>query len=359
MDRITGLVQRNVWLLPLSILVLLLIGFVLGLVTGWFTVDFKPNADDVLAAANSVGNDAPLAQRLLKNLSKEEAAQIIGSLITTRTNAGKTDDANRLRDLARARNVNLSPAGSGTPVAPVTPIATRAPSGATTASSSNNTLLTLALGLIGLGVLVALGYFLLTRFRPNLGRRRARPDRTTYVEPSVETPDGQIIDGEIAQVVPTSTPSVSRVSASGPYQATYNLGNDSYEASYSLDSAKSEVRGECGVGISEMIGEGKPDKVTAFDLWLYDRKDVHTLTLVIMSEYAYQDQALRTRLLTKGELILAEKGKRLHLETHSFRMDARIAEVVYETDPSMPPNSYFKKLVIEIAPTYKDGAAVR
>ncbi len=362
MDRIIGLVQRNVWLLPLSLLIILLVGFLFGLVTGWFTVDYRPNADDVVAAADalSINNDPTLAKRLLANLSKDEAAQLLGSLIAARTSAGKTAEADRLRNLANAINVVPKVVGAGTPAASGTPIATRAPSGASTSPTSDNTWLTLLLGLLALGVLLALGYYLLTRFRPNLGQRRARPERSPIAQRIAETPIDEPVGSQVIEVdSPTSMPAVSRVRTGNVYQASYSLGHDSYEASYSLDTPKGEVLGECGMGISELIGEGKPEKVTAFDIWLFERQDVRTLNQVIMSEYAYQDQALRTRLLTKGELILAEKGKRLHLETHSFRMDGKILEVVYETNPSLPPNSYFKKLVVEIIPTFKDSAVAR
>jgi hypothetical protein len=44
--------------------------------------------------------------------------------------------------------------------------------------------------------------------------------------------------------------------------------------------------GECGVGISETIGVGDPKKVTAFEVWLFDKNDIQTVTKVLMSAHA-------------------------------------------------------------------------
>ena len=81
-----------------------------------------------------------------------------------------------------------------------------------------------------------------------------------------------------------------------------------------------------------------------------------TVTQIVMSDFAFKDQTLRTKLQTKGEAVLAEKGKTLHLETQSLQIDAHIVDLIYATNPSFPPNSHFQKLVVEIVPTLKEGA---
>jgi hypothetical protein len=141
---------------------------------------------------------------------------------------------------------------------------------------------------------------------------------------------------------------------------SYTLGNDNYDTSYSLETPRGEFLGECGMGISETIGEGKPDKVVAFDLWLFDKADVRTVTQILMSEYAFKDQPTRTKLATKGEAILAEKGKTLRFETASLRIDAQITELMYATNTNYPPNSHFQRLIVEIVPSVKtDGGTAR
>ncbi len=86
---------------------------------------------------------------------------------------------------------------------------------------------------------------------------------------------------------------------------TYDLGHDTYDESFSIETPMGEFLGECGVGISETLGAGEPAKVTAFEVWLFDKSDIRTVTKVLMSPYAYNDSALRTRLAPKGDPVLA------------------------------------------------------
>ena len=87
----------------------------------------------------------------------------------------------------------------------------------------------------------------------------------------------------------------------GTFAATYKFGEDNYDTSFTLETARGEFLGETGMGTSETIGEGKPDKVTAFDVWLFDKTDVRTVTQILMSESAYNDQATRQRLATLAD----------------------------------------------------------
>ena len=162
-----------------------------------------------------------------------------------------------------------------------------------------------------------------------------------------------------AEAIPTDlTPGVPAPPGGlGRYVAAYQLGNDNYDTSFSLETPKQEFLGECGMGISETIGEGKPDKVTAFDVWLFDKGDVRTVTQVLMSEYAFSDPSLRSKLLSKGQPFLAEKGKTLRLETQALIVDAQIVELVYAVNPNFAPNSHFQKLTVEMSPTLKTNGS--
>ena len=73
------------------------------------------------------------------------------------------------------------------------------------------------------------------------------------------------------------------------YVTTYVIGDDLFDDSFSIDSPSGEFLGECGVGISETIGVGDPKKVTAFEVWMFDKNDIRTVTKVIMSEHAFRD----------------------------------------------------------------------
>jgi hypothetical protein len=132
------------------------------------------------------------------------------------------------------------------------------------------------------------------------------------------------------------------------FMTTYMLGDDLYDDSFSIDAPTGEFLGECGVGISETIGVGDPKKVTAFEVWLFDKNDIQTVTKVLMSNHAFNDPNIRQRLLAKGEPQLVEPGKRILLETASLQMEARIVDASYGGG-AMPNNSYFDRLTLELA----------
>src|SRR5690606_33950570 len=84
---------------------------------------------------------------------------------------------------------------------------------------------------------------------------------------------------------------------------TYLLGDDLYDESFSIDTGAGEFMGEYGVGVSEIIGVGEPKKVTALEIWLFDKNDIKTATKVLMSQHAFTDIGIRSRLEPKGELV--------------------------------------------------------
>lgn len=132
------------------------------------------------------------------------------------------------------------------------------------------------------------------------------------------------------------------------YMASYKLGDDLFDDSFSIDSPSGEFLGECGVGISETIGVGDHKKVTAFEVWLFDKNDIQTITKVLMSAHAYNDQAVRQRLEAKGEPILLSPGVETVLETQTLQLVARTVDMSYG-DGAMPDESYFNQLLLELA----------
>jgi hypothetical protein len=138
------------------------------------------------------------------------------------------------------------------------------------------------------------------------------------------------------------------------FLTTYTLGDDHYDPSFSIELENGEFMGECGVGISETIGVGAPSKVTAFEVWLFDKSDIRTVTKVLMSDYAYHDEALRAKLAPKGEPMMIEVGREAVLETKTLRVRARIVEAEYGIG-NLPPNSFFERLTIDLAAWVKPG----
>jgi hypothetical protein len=131
------------------------------------------------------------------------------------------------------------------------------------------------------------------------------------------------------------------------FTTTYMLGDDLYDESFSIDDANGDFLGECGVGVGETIGVGEPKKVTAFEVWLFDKNDIRTVTKVLMSNHAYQDENVRAKLSTKGEPVLLEPGKTIQLETATLNVSARVVDLQYGGG-SLPNNSYLQQLIVEL-----------
>ncbi len=197
----------------------------------------------------------------------------------------------------------------------------------------------------GIGLLVVAlvggGFYLYSRLmegREALGPPAARP--STVAKKEAGPPEEVAWDGQ---------------PPNAQFVTTYVLGDDTYDPSFSIELESGEFMGECGVGISEAIGTDSPDKVTALEAWLFDKNDIRTVTKVLMSEYAFNDEALRTKLAPKGEPVLAEEGKNVVLETKMLRLRAHIVEVRY-AEADLPSNSFFDRFTVELAAWVKPEA---
>jgi hypothetical protein len=113
------------------------------------------------------------------------------------------------------------------------------------------------------------------------------------------------------------------------FQAVYQHGTEEFDRAFIIENANGDFLGECRIGIAETIGSGSEKQVVAFELWLFDRNDERTFTRIIMSEDAYYDEALRAKLATRGEPVLADPGAPIALETASLIINAEVMEVDY------------------------------
>ena len=137
---------------------------------------------------------------------------------------------------------------------------------------------------------------------------------------------------------------------------TYVMGDDLYDESFSIDTQTGDFLGEYGVGVSEIIGVGDPKKVTALEIWLFDKNDIKTATKVLMSAHAFSDGTIRGRLEPKGELVLVDPQKQVMLETATLQLLAKVVDLKYG-DGALPSNSYFERLTLELAIWQKSKAA--
>jgi len=251
-----------------------------------------------------------------------------------------------IAQFAAAVGVSAPPA-AGTPAVvapgatPGTPAAETAPAGAVATPTpkpekGGGSNLLLYLGLLCLLVLIIAGvaaYFLLFRKQ--------------YASSGPPTAATQAAEAR-RQVTMTDYAATGSQAPTAQFMASYKLGDDLFDDSFSIDSQGGEFLGECGVGISETIGVGDPKKVSAFEVWLFDKNDIQTVTKVLMSSHAYNDGAVRQRLEAKGETVLAAPGAEFILETQTLTMSARVVDMSYG-EGAMPSESYFDHLLLELA----------
>mgnify|MGYP005837581979 FL=1 len=186
-------------------------------------------------------------------------------------------------------------------------------------------------------ILLGVAVFFFLRSRKPAVRTPAQASYPQPLAPEVE---------EGWQAMPQSSP--SQEPPMMQFMASYKYGDDLFDDSFSIDSQSGEFLGECGVNISETIGVGEPKKVTAFEVWLFDKNDIQTITKVLMSEHAYNDEATYQRLAAKGEPVLVQPGMETVLETQSLQLVVRVVDMAYG-DGAMPSNSYFEQLILELA----------
>jgi hypothetical protein len=211
-------------------------------------------------------------------------------------------------------------------------------------------------------VLIIIGAWLILR------RLRSEKPRQAVVSTTTTSAESAAVDMGAAAVV---IPAVSRAAAGArpvektawpgetrapltQFATTYAYGDDRYDMSSSIETSGGDFLGECGVGISETIGTGTPEKVTALEVWVFDKNDVRTVTKVLMSESAFNDPALRAKLAPKGDAVLARLGEVVELRTQTLKINARIVDLVYGS--GTPANSYFQQVTLELA-TWSDSAS--
>ncbi len=220
--------------------------------------------------------------------------------------------------------------------------------------------LVLIIGLVGAVAIIFWGMYgntlkgMIKLFNPF--KRRRRDESVSTVTSSAEIRQAR---EEAMRQREAETAAVVQAGGAPPvaqFLSVYRQGDDFFDDSFSIEDANNQFLGECGAGISETIGVGSPKKVTAAEVWLFDKNDIRTVTKVIMSQHAYNDEGIRAKLAPKGEPVLAQPGAQVVLETQTLRVVATIRDMEYGTG-ALPPNSFFERLTLDLAAYSREDVA--
>lgn len=281
-----------------------------------------------------------------------------GDLELAKRQLGTWDDPQKLQDALERARIESGPelqmvldslsqrVVAGQPAAEVTPTSQTPAAGPTPAAEATpapggSLLASALLPCLGIGLLLLIVIAVVTLLVLRARRRRTQKLPSEPAAGPVTAPWMEAEGGEAAPAL-------------GHFVTSYALGNDRYDESFSIETSAGEFLGECGVGISETIGEGDPDKVTAFEVWLFDKNDIRTVTKVLMSEYAFNDPDLRANLAPKGEAAQAQAKSMVVLETATLRLDVGVTEMTYGSAGELPMNSFFERLTIELIARAKE-----
>jgi hypothetical protein len=360
MKKVVG-INRNPWLLPA------LAGFLLGTLFGLFAlgwglfpvewVDASPiqlgssyKEDYLRSAIDSYGRNQDILSAQYRFQGLGESGPALLSQITNNPQKQTADDIAKFSAIA---------------VGGATPAITPGTDTASPAETGNNTLVPMLIGLCLLMLVIggALIYLLFFRNRAKRKNDEEEEPAQGFVYDQIDQVVDQVEQPAAEQAAPFMTEPViamdntpvasptTHVSndAVAQFMTTYNLGDDLYDDTFSIDASNGEFLGECGAGISDTIGVGDPKSISSFEVWLFDKNDIQTVTKVIMSSAVFNDPTARQRLSIRGEPVQADPGKTIKLETATLRLEARLLDMNYGRSTNLPPESYFDRMSIEMS----------
>jgi hypothetical protein len=162
-------------------------------------------------------------------------------------------------------------------------------------------------------------------------------------------------DDWMAQALPSTSASKESSAevppgALGAFETTYTFGDDDFDHSFSIESEGGEFLGECGLSISDIVDIEDAQRVDAFEVWLFDKGDIRTVSKILVSEYAHEDESLREGLGAKGVLVPAEEGLTFSLDTLSLQVEVTVEELDYLPAEDMP-EGIFSRLSLRMVVT--------
>lgn len=332
----------------------IVVAFIVGLLIGWFLFGWQiapvqwSNAtmQDLRAAdqqmflaaqaeAFALTQDSRQAVERLQTLgTQQQVADLSAQVVQQAEAAGDMVTADRVRAMTSAVGLTVPAAAAA-----ATPAAEPAAQPADQQGGGN---LFTVLGLVLLVGGIALAAWLLLRGRSAPAEEEEEEFATEIL---VEEPLPPARSGRPAGAA-AAAPAAERSGAGQEFMAAFDQGDVSYDQSFDIEGADGSYWGECGMTLSETV-QGDPQRATALEVWLFDKSDIRTVTKVLMSDYAYGNQALREKLSSRGDAVLLAPDLGFVLDAQTLRLMGKIVAMEYD-DSQAPARGAIRKLRVQL-----------
>jgi hypothetical protein len=153
------------------------------------------------------------------------------------------------------------------------------------------------------------------------------PEPMPYVAPPAEPSRRVPAAGAVAAVTATAAaaPAFGKV---GDFMAVFQMGEPAYDEAFDINDPTDGYMGQCGLQLNEPVGRSR-DQAVALQAWLWDSSDPDTRTVVLMSEGAYRDTAMRSEQAGEHDVLQVRGGTEFELESHDLLLRGKVEKVDY------------------------------
>ncbi len=337
----------------------IVVAFIVGLLIGWIVLgwliapvqwtdvlvqDLQPADQKVFVAtaaeAFALTQDSRKAVERLQALgAPQQVADLSAQVVQEAEAAGDMATADRVRAMTAAVGLTMPAATAATPAAGQTEQSSQP---ADQRSGGDNLFTVLGLVLLVGGVLLAAWLLLRGRSAPDEEEEEEFATEILVEEPLPPARPGR----SAAAATAAAAAAVERSGAGQEFMAAFDQGDVSYDQSFDIEGADSSYWGECGMTLSETV-QGDPQRATALEVWLFDKSDIRTVTKVLMSDYAYGNQALREKLSSRGDAVLLAPDLGFVLDAQTLRLMGKIVAMEYD-DSQAPARGAIRKLRVQL-----------
>ena len=132
----------------------------------------------------------------------------------------------------------------------------------------------------------------------------------------------------------------------GEWRPAYQMGEADYSEAFDVNDLDGSYLGQCAMDLIDPVGR-QHDQAAALQVSLWDSKDPDTRVIVLMSEGAYRDTAMRDQLAGSGQtIVVAKPGAEFKLETYKLLLRGVVDRLAY--GEGEPANSIFAELAVRM-----------